>query len=136
MSQENVDFMREAFQAFAGGDLPALAGLLDPGVEWKAVEDPEPKRGFDGVLQSLGAWFEVWDEVHVELEELIDGDTNVVAVVKMRGQHAGSRSEMTQRFFQVWGISDEKIVAFHEYRTRREALEAAGLPEQDAHSNS
>jgi ketosteroid isomerase-like protein len=136
MSQENVDFMREAFHAFAGEDLPSLAGLLDPDVEWQAVEDPEPKRGFDGVLESLGAWFEVWDETHVELEELIDKGTNVVAVVKIRGRHAGSRSELTERFFQVWAISGGKIVGFHEYRARAEALEAVRMSDQDAHAKS
>jgi ketosteroid isomerase-like protein len=135
MSQENVNFMREAFQAFASDDVPALAGLLDPDVEWKAVEDPVPKRGLDGVLQSLGAWYEVWDELRVELEELIDGGSDVVAVVKMRGRHAGSRSEITERFFQVWTIGDGKIVRFHEYKTRHEALEAVGLSEEDAHAD-
>ena len=129
MSQENVSFMREAFQAFAGSDLTTLAGLLDPNVEWKAVEDPEPKRGFDGVLESLAGWFEVWEETHVDLEELIDGGTNVVAVVNLRGRHAGSQSEITERFFQVWTINDGKIVRFHEYKTRREALDAVGLSE-------
>jgi ketosteroid isomerase-like protein len=129
MSQENVSFMREAFHAFAGADVTALAGLLDPNVQWKAVEDPSPKRGFDGVLESLGGWYEVWDEVHVELEELVDGGTHVVAVVKIRGRHAGSRSEITQRFFQVWTIRAGKIAQFHEYRTKAEALEAVGLSE-------
>jgi ketosteroid isomerase-like protein len=129
MSQENVDFMREAFRAFAGADMTALAGLLDPDVRWKAVEDPVPKQGLDGVLESLGAWYEVWDEVHVELEELIDGGTSVVAVVKIRGRHAGSRSEITQRFFQVWAITEGKIVEFHEYRAKSEAFEAAGVSE-------
>ena len=136
MSQENVNFMREAFHAFARGDMAALAGLLDPDVRWKAVEDPEPKRGFDGVLESLGAWYEVWDEIHVELEELIDRGTNVVAIVNMRGRHAGSRSEVTERFFQVWTIKDGKIGEFREYKTETEALEAAGPSEQDAHADS
>jgi ketosteroid isomerase-like protein len=109
--------------------MAALARLLDPDVRWKAVEDPEPKRGFDGVLESLGAWYEVWDEIHVELEELIDGGTNVVAIVNMRGRHAGSRSEVTERFFQVWSVRDGRIAAFREYKAKTEALEAAGLSE-------
>jgi ketosteroid isomerase-like protein len=129
MSRENVTFMREAFRAFAGEDLPALAGLLDPDVKWKALEDPEPQHGLEGVLRSLGAWYEVWDEVHVELEELIDAGSSVMAVVRMRGHHAGSQSEAAERFFQIWSISDGKIVRFHEYRTRQEALEAVGLSE-------
>ena len=129
MSQANLDFMREAFQAFATGDLTALAGFLDPDVEWKAVEDPEPRRGFDGVLESLAGWFEIWDEVHVDLEELIDADTNIIAVVNERGRHSGSRSEVSERFFQVWAVSDGRIVRFREYKTKREALEAAGVAE-------
>jgi ketosteroid isomerase-like protein len=129
LSQENVDFMREAFQAFARGELTVLAELLDPDVEWRAVEDPETRRGFEGVVASLGSWFEVWEDVHVELEELIDRGPNVLAVVKLRGRHARSRSEVSERFFQVWTIRDEKIVAFREYKTEDEALEAAGLEE-------
>jgi ketosteroid isomerase-like protein len=130
MSQENVNFRRDAFQAFAGEDLTALAGLLDPEVEWRALEDSGPQHGLEGVVQSLGAWYQVWDEVHVELEELIDaGSDDVVAVVRMRGRHAGSQGEVAERFFQIWSISDGKIVRFHEYRTRHEALAAVGLKE-------
>jgi hypothetical protein len=47
----------------------------------------------------------------------------------MRGRHAGSQSEVAERFFQIWSISEGKIVRFHEYRTRHEALKAAGLSE-------
>ena len=129
MSQENIDFMREAFRAFAGGDVTALAGFLDPDVEWKAVEDPQPKRGFEGVLESLAGWFEVWDVVHVDLEELIDAGNSVVAIVNERGRHAGSESEVSERFFQVWTMRNGKIVTFWEYKTKIDALEAAGLSE-------
>jgi ketosteroid isomerase-like protein len=136
MSQENVDFMRQAFQTFADGDLTALAGLLHPEVDWRAVEDPAPRTAFEGVLESLAAWFEVWEEVHVDLEELVDGGSSVIAVVNMRGRHPGSASEVSERFFQVWTMRNEQIVAFREYKTRTEALEAEGLSQQDAHAGS
>jgi ketosteroid isomerase-like protein len=136
MSQENVELMRQAFEAFEGGDVTSLAGYLHPDVEWKAVEDPVPRRGFDGVLASLAGWFEVWDEVHIDLEELVDVGEHVIAIVNMRGRHAGSRSEVSERFFQVWTVREGKINSFYEYKTRREALEAVGLSEQDAHSDS
>ncbi len=109
--------------------MTALAGFLDPDVEWKAVEDPQPKRGFEGVLESLGGWFEVWDEVHVDLEELIDAGNSVVAIVNERGRHAGSESEVSERFFQVWTMRNGKIVTFWEYKTKIDALEAVGLSE-------
>jgi ketosteroid isomerase-like protein len=127
MSRETVDFMRGAFGAFSQGDVTALAGLLDQDVEWQAVEDPVPRHGFEGVLESLAGWFEVWDEVRVELDELVDAGANVIAVVTMRGRHSGSESEISERFFQVWTVQDGKIVAFREFKSRPEALAAAGL---------
>jgi len=128
MSKENVDFMRQAFQAFESGDLTALAESLHPEIEWKAVEDPVVRTGFEGVLESLAGWFEVWDEVHMDLEELIDAGASVVAVVNMSGRHAGSESVVSERFFQVWTMRGEQIVAFREYKTRREAFDAIELP--------
>jgi ketosteroid isomerase-like protein len=47
--------MREAFQAFARGELTVLAELLDPDVEWRAVEDPETRRGFEGATPDPAA---------------------------------------------------------------------------------
>jgi hypothetical protein len=47
----------------------------------------------------------------------------------MRGRHAGSRSEVSERFFQVWTVSDRQIARFREYKTRAEALDAAGTSE-------
>ena len=128
--------MSDAYRAFASEDMSALVEFLDPDVEWKAVEDPEPKRGLSGVLESLAGWYEVWDEMSVDLEELIDAGTSIVAVVNLRGRHAESRREMTERFFQVWTIRHRKIARFHEYRTRHEAFGAVGLSEQDTHADS
>jgi uncharacterized protein len=127
LSKENVNLMREGFAAFARGEVNALAELLDPHVAWQALEDPEPKHGFEGVLESLASWFGTWEEVQVDLEELIDGGEHVVASVKERGRIAGSEREITQCFFQVWTIEGGKIVAFREYKTRKEALDAAGV---------
>jgi ketosteroid isomerase-like protein len=107
-----VEFMRDAFQAFVGDNPLALAGLLSPDVEWQAVEDTEPKRGLEGVLESLGGWYEVWEEIHMDLEELIDGGMDVVAVVKVRGRHVGSQSDVTQRFFQVWTVTGGRSAGF------------------------
>jgi ketosteroid isomerase-like protein len=132
MSRDNVAIMRAGFEAFARGELNALAAMLDPNVEWKALEDPEPRRGVEGVLESIAGWFEIWDDVNIELEELIDAGDDVVAVVNERGRVAGSSEEVTQRFFQVWTLSGGSIVAFHEYKTKDEALEAAGSTNAEA----
>ena len=137
MSQRNVEILRSAYEAFDSGEANKLFELLDPDIEWQAAEDTEPKHGVEGVLESLGAWFQVWDDLHMEPEEFIDGGDHVVAVVMFRGRVAGSNEQVSQRFFQVWTLRDDRVVAFREYQTRREALDAtdaaesAGRPSQE-----
>ena len=136
MSQENVEIMREGYRAFSSGEVDGFLSLIDPDIEWKSVEDTEPKRGIDGVIESVGEWFQVWEELHIEQAELIDAGDHVLAVVNERGRLAGIEGEVSERFFQVWTLRGGKIVAFREYKARREAFEAAGLSEQDAHADS
>ena len=81
----------------------------------------------EGVLESVGGWFQVWDDFQIEPEEFIDGGDHVIAVVMERGRVPGSEELVSQRFFQVWTLVDGKISAFCEYKTQREAHAAAGL---------
>lgn len=34
----NVDLIRNAYEAFAKGDVPAVMGLLDPDIQWTDTE--------------------------------------------------------------------------------------------------
>jgi uncharacterized protein len=129
MSQENVGIMREAYAAFDRGEANVLFELLDPEIEWKSLEDTEPKHGTEGVLESVGGWFQVWDDFQIEPEEFIDGGDHVIAVVMERGRVPGSEELVSQRFFQVWTLVDGKISAFREYKTQLEAHEATGRSE-------
>jgi ketosteroid isomerase-like protein len=136
MSPENVAIMREAYAAFDRGEANVLFELLDPEIEWRSLEDTEPKHGTDGVLESVTGWFGVWDDFQIEPEEFIDGGDHVIAVVMERGRVPGSDEVVSQRFFQVWTLVDGKIRAFREYKSQREALAAGGLSEHDVHAGS
>jgi ketosteroid isomerase-like protein len=129
MSQENVGIVRESYEAFTREEPAALLTLLDPDIHWKSVEDTEARRGVDGVLESLSGWLEVWDEFHIEPEEFIDAGQHVIAIVKEWGRVKGSESVVSERFLQVWTMRDGKIVAFREFKTKPEALEAVELSE-------
>ena len=124
MAHENVEIMREAYSAFDRGEANVLFDLLDPDIDWKALEDTEAKHGVEGVLESVGAWFQIWDDFRIEPQEFIDGGERVIVVVKESGRIPGSGEEVSQRFVQAWTLSNGKIVAFREYKTRSEALEA------------
>jgi ketosteroid isomerase-like protein len=76
MSQENVENLRQGFDAFNRGDGAAWLGRCDPGLEWVPPADwPESAaiRGREAVWEFLARINEAWDEGAYELIEVING---------------------------------------------------------------
>ena len=128
MSQENVELVRRAFEAWFRGDSEeALAGL-DPDIVYKPAQE-EAVQGLDAVRASWERWQASWQEQEVTLEETIDAGDHVIQAILFRGRGRGSGIEVEGRFFQVLTIKDGKAVRWEEFSDRAEALEAAGLSE-------
>src|SRR5919197_4538233 len=96
MSEENVEIVRRLFAAFQSVDVgnferrfDEVREILDPEVEWVAAPHPllasEEYRGSDGVRRFWTQFLSAWDEYGVEVEELIDADDQVVAVIRLSG---------------------------------------------------
>ena len=133
MSQENVEIVRRSFAAYDSGGLDAVAEFWHRGIEWRAVEgyidDVGVIRGPDGMRQYYEQWEETFDAIRIEIEELIEEDDQVVAVLRSVGRMKDSDAEIDIRYAAVISIRDGKIAGGREYTTREQALEAAGLSE-------
>jgi ketosteroid isomerase-like protein len=127
MSEENVDVVRKLFAVLDRQDWRAALAFFDPEVEWSPTEGTY--RGLEGLASSVAEWLEPWEEHHIEAEEFTEAGNQVLAVVHLTGRGAGSGMEIDQRFFQVYAVSNGKIIRMVEFVTRDEALEAAGLRE-------
>jgi ketosteroid isomerase-like protein len=137
MSQENVEIVREIYEASARGDSAAVFALYDPAVEWDASRAPMPRligggrvlHGHDGLRTFFRERNAIWGEIEDVPKELIDAGGQVVSAdtERGRGRSSGVEVEMTQ--YAVWTIRNEKVVRVVWFPTRREALEAAGLSE-------
>jgi ketosteroid isomerase-like protein len=132
MTEEDVEVVRKAWEAWLGGDIDAVFAQYDPEVVWDLThfrDWPDPTyHGAKGVRQFLTEWLEIWDDYEVGLEELIPASGGrVVALGWQRGtgRHSGLAMEM------VWGqistVRNGKITRIDNYDDRAEALEAAGL---------
>ena len=84
--------------------------------------------GLDQIRQALEEFYEPWESVRYELDELIDAGEDVVASVTgyFRGRDG---MEVRTRTAFVWTIRDGAIAHICFYQERREALEAVGLRE-------
>jgi ketosteroid isomerase-like protein len=79
MSHENVEIVRESFTAYLAAvrdaDFRPLLVHFDPEVLVKQppeLPDAKSYRGHDGVVEAFGDWPSQWDELRVEVLEVID----------------------------------------------------------------
>jgi ketosteroid isomerase-like protein len=133
MSQENVELILGGFEGFSCGDLDAVVAILDPRVEWKQIEEPEPAVGPDAVLQAVGRWTEMWDDARVSVRECIDAGDHVVLLLHWSGKSKASGVPAEQSAYNVFTMHGGKVVCMSEYGadSRAEALAAAGLQPGD-----
>jgi ketosteroid isomerase-like protein len=71
-------------------------------------------------------WFEAFD-YQEHLDELIDGGEQVVSVTTGHGRGRASGTNVQMTFYLVWTLCDGRVVRLVWFRTRDEALKAAGL---------
>jgi ketosteroid isomerase-like protein len=129
MSKENVEVVRRLYGLWPDR-ISAVEEFLHPDVVIDVrdvVLTPALYRGFDGVLRFFERVGEIWENLRVEPEELIDAGDNVVAVVRMSGKRrlGGMKDEV--QVVTVWTLREGKVLRYTGYRDRSEALEAAGL---------
>jgi ketosteroid isomerase-like protein len=113
--------------------------FFDPEVEWQTpAEDPDAAthRGRQAYRRYVEQWIESFDGLHVDVEEYIDvGDDRVFTWSRFTGRGRTSGAPADWYLAIIFTIRDSKVVCGEEYFDRDEALEAAGLAEQDAHSD-
>jgi ketosteroid isomerase-like protein len=131
MSQENVELVRGALEAWNRGDWEAILEDAGPDFELDMSRAAGPFRGVYGRDQVGGFWegfAENWASRRFEAHEFIDAGPHVVVPVTL---HLRGRDgiEVAARIAHVWTIRDGTLVRMCMYQERRDALEAVGLSE-------
>jgi ketosteroid isomerase-like protein len=93
MSPEDLETVRRAYDAFAGGDLEKLRTFLAPDIEWRTT--PEVPfmgnyMGLDEFLRGMDEWTSAFEDVTTEVKEMIDAGDNVIVCHRMHGRGRGS----------------------------------------------
>jgi ketosteroid isomerase-like protein len=101
MSQENVELVRQAFEAFNRDDRATVIRLLAPDVEWHTLAGPILGVG---TLRGRDAMLKFWEDIagsiegfRARSEELTDlGTDRVLVVARFEGR--GRSSEIEARY--------------------------------------
>jgi uncharacterized protein len=134
MSQENVEVVREGWDAWIRGDLSGLFRQFDPNVVWDTShfhDWPESTyHGIEGIERFLSEWRDVWDGLEVDVEDVrAVPDGRVVSLILQRGKGRSSGLAMEMEMAQVATLRNGKVTRLDNYEDRAEALAAVGLPE-------
>jgi ketosteroid isomerase-like protein len=134
VDQRNVDVIRAVFAAFSRGGEESLAALdyLDPEVavnDHPGFPDAEWHHGREGAIRWARKIYEVAGQVTVEPFDFIEGPEGRIAFqFKMRAE--GKRSGLstpTTIGYGVFTIREGKVIRGEAFKTRAEALDAAGV---------
>jgi ketosteroid isomerase-like protein len=136
MSQKNVELVRRGIES-----VDVFWAMLDEYVVWDLREHPMPDLdaiyvGRDAVVKASRHYWGTWRDYRLDAEELVDAGSSVVVALREQGRGRGSGAPFEQRFAQVWTFSRGRIIRWDVFPDAARAIEAVGLAEQDARTDS
>ena len=90
MSEENVEIVREVWDAYSRGDYDRVAGFHDPHIVVITLEDGAV-YGNDAVLANYKRWNEAWEGAETTLEEVIGHGDRVVLTARFHAPWSSER---------------------------------------------
>lgn len=127
MSSDNVQILRNGYDAFARRDIPAVLAAFSEDIAWH-VPDSVPfggdYHGHEGVTDFFGQLSQYWQELNVEPEELIDAGDTIAVVARITGTGAAGSTEIQS--LHLWRMRDGKATSFTEYTDTARELQAIG----------
>jgi ketosteroid isomerase-like protein len=127
MSQESVRVVEEAYETLASSGIEAFADHWAEDVDWRTMR--EHLHGRQAGRAYMRDWFDLFDEAHIDVVDLIDvPDDQVVTYLRYSGRTKRDGVQVPPEYFAiVIEVRDGKISRAREYATRAEALEAVRL---------
>ena len=132
MSEENVEVVRQAYDAVSSGDAEVALDHLDPDVVVDASRtqlDIGIGHGRELARRFVTSWLGTWEEFHEEIEEMRDLGSRVLVLSVQHGRGKGSGVEVEARWAFLYDVQGGKITRIAVYPELAEALKAAGLQE-------
>jgi len=133
MSQENVEIVRRATEAFVRNDWDTAFADSAPDVEWMEMPslgpDASTYTGTDELRAAVQSWSQRWSDYEAEVFRYAQAGDEVAVLCQERGRGTLSGAEVERELGLVFTLRDGKLVRVRLYGSWSEALEAAGLRE-------
>ncbi len=136
MSEENLETLQRAQEAWNAEDLDGWLAELDPEAEWHTALEQALEgrgstyRGHDGLRKAWDEYrSEAWGGLMNQIQEIRDLGESVLILGHLDVAGRTTGIESNQEFGQLVTFRDGKILRSEDFLSHAEALEAAGLSE-------
>ena len=104
MSEENVEIVRAAYEAFNRGDRDAAFRDMHPDFEFAMphAPNPGPHRGRNEARARMEDGVAAYESVSYELDDLRESGEQVVALIRVRVRPKGTTAEIENHVGHVW----------------------------------
>jgi ketosteroid isomerase-like protein len=133
MSQENVEVVRQIFDAFNSEDIDLILSFTHSDFEVEVPPDlstePDTYRGHDGMRRYWDSFRDAMEEIRFQPERFWDAGQVVVVAMHITAKGRQTAIPVEQRLAGLWTICDRKAMRVRVYASQSEALQAVGLTE-------
>jgi ketosteroid isomerase-like protein len=132
MSQENVELVQAAFDAYFRRDEPALLKLVAVDVvitQFPEQVDVRDYHGHEGFRQVMIDWTGSWDDWSIEILGARELGDLVLASARQRGRGKASGAPMDAEATFVFTVREGLIARWQMFSSEEQALKAVGLAE-------
>jgi ketosteroid isomerase-like protein len=122
---EQMAAIREIADSFNRGDFDALVAYTDSETvlhEWPSAPGAQSYQGPDGIRRAFESWFESWEWMRIDVEDMEEAGTRVMATFQQTARGKGSAAEVELRTFNVWTFREGTVTAIHLFTDRESAL--------------
>ena len=130
-----MEIVRRGFDRFLTSDLDGWLETIDPGFGWDTSAHPLPDvpdrgQGRDAWVTHLRTYMSGWNGYSAEVKEIFEaGDAEVVVVLHETATMRDSGVPLERDLVHLWTVRDGRGAYLRVFKTKAEALEAAGLEE-------
>src|SRR5438477_11601257 len=133
MSQEDVEVVREIFEAFNSEDIDLILSFTHSDFDVEVPPDlsaePDTYRGQDGMRRYWDSFRDAMEEIRFQPERFWDAGEAVVVARHISAKGRRTAIPVEQRLAGVWTICDRRAIRVRVYASLSEALQAVGLTE-------
>jgi ketosteroid isomerase-like protein len=132
LSQQNVDLVRAAYEAFGRGEIPAVFDTMDDDVQFVIAENSTYYRGTpyagkpDIAANIFGRIGVEWDGFTIAIEQLHDAGDAVVMQGRYRGTYKATGRQANIQVVHIWTVRNGKLVRMQQYADTAGMREVTG----------